>query len=161
MARSSFLLAALCLAALAAPASAQDLERGERLYALCTQCHGAAGAGSPAALAPAIAGLPQWYVEGQLLKFRAGQRGGHFDDIAGMRMRPMSLSLKGDADVSAVSAYVASLAPVDAPVSLAGADPARGRLFAPCGLSRADGSGNQAVFGLLACAATGTCSPSS
>ena len=60
-------------------------------------------------LAPAIAGLPQWYVEAQLQKFRAGYRGAHFDDIAGMRMRPMSLSLENDADVTAVAAYVASL----------------------------------------------------
>jgi cytochrome c553 len=149
MARRSLLLAALLAAALAAPSSAQDLERGGKLYALCTQCHGAAGAGSPAALAPAIGGLPQWYVESQLVKFRAGHRGGHFDDIAGMRMRPMALTLKTDADVAAVAAYVASLPPVDAPASLSGADPAKGQLlFAPCAACHgADGTGNPALFG--------------
>ena len=101
-------LAALVAALLALPASAQDpVDRGRELFALCTQCHMADGRGSHLALAPAIAGLPQWYVVAQLQKFRAGYRGQHFDDIAGMRMRPMSLALADDADVAAVAAYAA------------------------------------------------------
>jgi cytochrome c553 len=142
-------LAALVVALLALPASAQDLERGSTLYALCTQCHLSDGRGNPLALAPAIAGLPEWYVVSQLQKFRAGHRGQHFDDIAGMRMRPMSLALGSDADVTAVAAYVASLAPVTPTPVLTGGDPARGQaLYAPCAACHApDGSGNQAVFG--------------
>jgi cytochrome c553 len=149
MARSHLVLAALVVAVLAPPAAAEDPERGRKLYALCNQCHGPAGAGDPAALAPAIAGLPQWYVESQLVKFRAGHRGRHFDDIAGMRMRPMSLSLSGDADVAAVSAYVAGLPPVPPAPRLEGGDPARGQtLYTPCiACHGADGSGNQALFG--------------
>ena len=142
-------LAALVVALLALPASAQDLERGSTLYALCTQCHLSDGRGNPLALAPAIAGLPEWYVVSQLQKFRAGHRGQHFDDIAGMRMRPMSLALANDADVTAVAAYVASLAPVVPKPVLTGGDAARGQtLYAPCAACHApDGSGNQAVFG--------------
>ena len=143
-------LAALVAALLALPASAQDpVDRGRELFALCTQCHMADGRGSHLALAPAIAGLPQWYVVAQLQKFRAGYRGQHFDDIAGMRMRPMSLALADDADVAAVAAYAASLAPIAPAPVLEGGDPAKGQtLFAPCAACHApDGSGNEAVFG--------------
>ena len=149
MARSKSVLAALAVAMLAASASAQDLDRGAQLYDLCAQCHGAAGAGNPAFLAPSIAGLPQWYVQSQLQKFRAGHRGGHFDDIAGMRMRPMSLALADDADVASVAAYVASLTKMPPAPVLTGGDAARGQtLFAPCAACHApDGSGNEAVLG--------------
>jgi cytochrome c553 len=148
-------LAALLSALLAAPAwaqepaSAQDLERGRKLFALCTQCHLSDGSGSPLALAPAIAGLPQWYVDAELHKFRVGHRGQQFDDIAGMRMRPMSLALANDDDVRAVAAYVAALAPVKPAPRLTGGDAARGQaLYAPCAACHGpDGSGNEAVFG--------------
>ena len=112
-----------------ATATAQDVERGRELFQLCATCHGAEGRGNQLFLAPVIAGLPLWYVEGQLTKFRDGGRGTHFDDQPGMRMRPMALSLRtehGD-DVKDVAAYVASLAapPKPAP-TLSGGDAARG-----------------------------------
>ncbi len=142
-------LVALVVALLAVPASAEDIERGRDLFGLCTQCHMADGRGNQLALAPTIAGLPQWYVTAQLQKFRAGHRGQHFDDLAGMRMRPMSMALANDADVVAVAAYVATLAPVAPTPVLEGGDAAKGQaLYAPCAACHApDGSGNQAVFG--------------
>jgi cytochrome c553 len=132
-----------------APPSADVVERGRQLFALCTQCHLKDGSGNQLALAPAIAGLPQWYVYSQLQKFKAGHRGQHFDDIAGMRMRPMSLALAKDADMQAVAAYVAALPPVVPKPVLTGGDAARGQaLYAPCAACHApDGSGNQVVFG--------------
>lgn len=90
-------------------ASAPDLARGEQLYALCTQCHGTNGGGNAAALAPAIAGLPAWYIEGQLKKFKTGMRGLHPDDTGGLRMYPMSRWLRDDADQKSVAAYVSGL----------------------------------------------------
>jgi cytochrome c553 len=136
----------LVLASLAGGAAqAGDVARGEQLYQLCTQCHGEMGEGSHLALAPAIAGLPEWYVLTQLKGFRAGYRGQHFDDIPGMRMRPMSLTLKSEADVEAAAAYVASLAPVKPAPELEGGDAARGQaLYAPCTACHGpDGGGNQ------------------
>lgn len=157
MPRSTKLLTAagaLLLAAFAAPAaSAQgeaDLERGEQLFVLCTQCHGDDGGGMPMALAPAIAGLEAWYVEAQLEKFQKGWRGGHPDDIAGMRMRPMSLWLDTNQDThedrKAVSAYVASLPPADPAPTLEG-DAGRGQtLYAPCTACHGtEGKGNKAL----------------
>lgn len=109
------LVAAVAMAFVAMAAGAEDeapsvdMANGKELYELCAQCHGAEGQGNRVFLAPAIAGFDQWYVEMQLASFRTGNRGLHFDDISGMRMRPMSMTLRTDADVKDVSAYVASL----------------------------------------------------
>jgi cytochrome c oxidase subunit 2 len=85
----------------------------------------------------------------QLEKFRSGLRGTHHEDIGGMRMRPMSMWLRGDADVAAVAAYVASLPAVRPEPELAGGDAERGQaLYGPCIACHAvDGSGNQALSG--------------
>jgi cytochrome c553 len=138
-------------AAWSAPAQAQNAERGAELFQLCASCHGAQGEGNQLYLAPAIGGMPLWYLEGQLTKFREGGRGTHFDDIPGMRMRPMALSLRsehGD-DLKDVAAYVASL-PVQKPEpTLAGGDAARGAAhFAVCQACHgAQGEGVQATNG--------------
>ena len=121
-------LVSIALLALAQPALAQDMDRGRELFQLCAACHGEQGEGNALFLAPGIGGLPSWYVEAQLVKFRDGGRGTHFDDIPGMRMRPMALSLRtehGD-DLKDVTAYVSSL-PVHKPApTLSGGDAARG-----------------------------------
>ena len=131
---------------LAPPALAGDLDRGEQLYKLCAQCHGADGGGDPAALAPAIAGLPEWFVDRQLKKFKNGNRGTHFDDIAGMRMRPMSMWLASDEDVADVSAFVAAMARVQPEATLHGGDPEVGKnRYIPCvSCHGAAGEGDQA-----------------
>ena len=79
----------------------------------CGPCHGPNGQGNPSIGAPAIAGLPVWYVQAQLTKFRDGIRGAHPDDAEGLRMRPMARTLEAR-DVEAVAAFVATLPP-DAP----------------------------------------------
>jgi cytochrome c553 len=134
-------------ALVAPPALAQDVARGEELFQLCQQCHGQRGEGRPIALAPSIAGLPQWFVEGQLHKFRNGGRGTHFDDISGMRMRPMSMWLRDDADVANVAAYVASMAKVDTESTLKGGNPETGKQkYTPCiACHGVNGEGNQAL----------------
>jgi cytochrome c oxidase subunit 2 len=107
---------------------AQDLARGEELFDLCATCHGAEGQGNELFLAPNIGGMPLWYLEGQLELFRSGARGTHFDDIQGMRMRPMALSLRtehGD-DLKDVAAYTASLPSVKPAATLMGGDAERG-----------------------------------
>jgi cytochrome c553 len=111
MARCKNLVIAAAVAVfLLAPACfAQDVARGEVLYALCTQCHGDAGQGDPLALAPAIGGLGAWYVESQLKAFKSGVRGTHPDDVGGLRMHPMSLFLRSDEDIASIAAFVSSL----------------------------------------------------
>jgi cytochrome c oxidase subunit 2 len=115
------------------------------LFQLCQQCHADQAQGNSLVNAPSIAGLPQWYIENQLKKFKAGGRGTHFDDLTGMQMRPMAMSLQSDEQISTIAKYVAEL-PVQKPApTLQGGDPNRGKvLYAPCtACHQADGKGSQ------------------
>lgn len=85
------------------------MSRGAELFETCQPCHGAEGQGNPDIEAPAIAGLPQWYIEAQLTGFQNGWRGKHAEDLPGLRMRPMAVTLNHDGDIPSVAAYVASL----------------------------------------------------
>ncbi len=93
----------------AACAPPEGMQRGAELFETCQPCHGEAGAGNADIQAPAIAGLPQWYIEAQLQGFQAGWRGKHHEDLPGLRMRPMAVTLNHEGDIPAVAAYVASL----------------------------------------------------
>ncbi|MEE3332621.1 MAG: c-type cytochrome [Myxococcota bacterium] len=121
----------------AAFAEGEDLANGEAVFNTCTPCHGAAGEGTDLASAPAIAGLPQWYVEVQLDKFQNGARGKHPDDVEGLRMRPMARSLMDSKRFSAarvkdVAAYVASLPVVETPHTVEGNAENGKALYTPC-----------------------------
>lgn len=126
---------------------ADGVARGEVLFQNCSQCHGADGRGDSLVPAPQIAGLPAWYVSAQLTHFQGGIRGAHQDDVAGLKMRPMSRTLKSAKDVEAVAAYVASL-PYDKPgATVAGGDSTKGQAaFATCTACHgADGAGNETL----------------
>ena len=118
--------------------------RGQEVFETCVPCHNVDGSGDPAVGAPNIAGMKAWYVEKQLEKFRTGVRGAQFNDMEGMRMRPMAQSLDSDADVAAVARYVESLPAVRHAASLPG-DPQAGQaLFATCSACHGEnGGGNQ------------------
>lgn len=120
---------------------------GAELYRACESCHGPEGAGDTVQGAPAIAGLPEWYVSSQLERFQTGIRGKHPDDVQGLRMRPMSLQIRDEAERTAVAAYVASLTPVKNGATIAGADAAAGQQsFVMCVACHGPtGEGNQAV----------------
>ncbi len=148
--RAAFVSLALA-AGLGEAALAQDLERGRELFELCASCHGAEGQGNELFQAPAIGGLPAWYLERQLMMFRDGVRGTQFDDLLGMRMRPMALSLRtehGD-DLKDVVAYVASLPSVKPAPTLQGGDATKGAThYAVCQACHgAAGEGVQATNG--------------
>lgn len=139
--------AGLVAAAIALPgvAAADDNQRGRALYGLCAQCHGVSGGGMTLSLAPAIAGLDQWYVESQLKMFRSGARGTHPEDVGGMRMHPMSLWLRKDEDITAVASYVASMPRARPEPSVEGGDPQKGQaLYQTCQQCHGpEGQGNQ------------------
>ena len=82
---------------------------GAELFKGCVPCHGSAGEGRMALGAPAIAGLPAWYVSAQLERFQTGVRGRHADDAEGLRMQAMSRQLRSGTERMAVAAHVASL----------------------------------------------------
>lgn len=127
------------------PAGAAKPPTGEALYAYCVSCHGRDGKGNADLAAPAIAGLPQWYVEGQLRKFRTGLRGAHPDDLEGLRMRPMSRTLANDRDVQAVAGYISSLPLAVVPPALSGGNAEAGKAsYATCTACHGpEGLGNQ------------------
>jgi cytochrome c oxidase subunit 2 len=102
-------VAALAVVACDATPPPVGMDRGAELFDTCQPCHGEAGQGNPDIEAPAIAGLPQWYIESQLQSFQAGWRGKHAEDLPGLRMRPMAVSLTRDGDIASVAQYVASL----------------------------------------------------
>ena len=106
------------------PAAAHTPQGGHDLYESCKTCHGEKGEGRAYIAAPAIAGLPTWYVESTVKKFRTGLRGAHPDDVEGLRMRPMSRQMASELEVRTVSAYVAAMAPTRTAPTLAGGDAA-------------------------------------
>ncbi len=122
-------------------------ERGAELFKTCVPCHGQDGGGNPALHAPAIAGLPDWYLRTELRKFAHDIRGAHPDDTEGHRMRPMARSLYHDGDVEAVAGYVSKLPPVPQTHTLSGnAEAGQATFTAVCiACHGPDGKGNIAV----------------
>lgn len=102
--------------------------RGAAVYKTCVPCHGTNGAGDLALRAPAIGGLPDWYVSAQLTKFKGDIRGAHPDDMEGHRMRPIARTLYHEGDIEAVSAHVAAMPRIwQEPAYSAAADTSAGR----------------------------------
>ena len=119
---------------------------GQELFAACATCHGAKGEGNPTIAAPAIAGLPAWYVEAQLVKFRTGVRGAHPDDLEGLRMRPMSRQMKDEGEVRRVSEYVAAMPQTKPAKTLDGDATAGAASYATClACHGPTGAGNEAL----------------
>lgn len=123
------------------------LARGEALYATCAPCHGEVGGGSQKLGAPAIAGLPRWYVQAQLEKFQAAERGGNAFDTTGIRMKSMSWSLDLPGDLESVAEYISTMAPARPAPVLAGGDVQAGQAaYQVCAACHGpDGKGNEAV----------------
>lgn len=140
-------IATLAMVGCIRPDGAKKTLPGKELFAACASCHGETGTGQANIAAPNIAGLPAWYVEAQLVKYRSGARGNHPEDLEGLRMRPMSRQMMDEAEVKAVSAYVASLAAVKSAPSLQGGDASAGAAaYATCLACHGDkGQGNQAL----------------
>ena len=99
---------------------------GAELFEACVPCHGDAGQGKPAISAPAIAGLPAWYVSAQLERFQTGVRGRHGDDVEGLRMQAMSRQMRSGMETQAVASHVASLPPITNIAAITGGDPVAG-----------------------------------
>jgi cytochrome c553 len=136
-------LAVFGMAACSNPTPQAGMELGAELFETCAPCHGDAGQGNVDIAAPAIAGLPQWYVEDQLRGFQNEYRGDHASDLPGLRMRPMAVSLTRDVDVPSVSQYVASLDPLYPESTLHGNAGAGAASYAVCVACHGeDGLGN-------------------
>ena len=140
----SFLIVGTLLTVGAATGFSQADSRGKQLYVNCTICHQADGGGSALLEAPAINNLSEKYIVEQLKKFKAGIRGGHPDDIAGLRMLPMAQTMVTEEDMQAVAAYVASLPSSSKEPTIEGGDATKGQAaYAVCiACHQANGIGN-------------------
>jgi cytochrome c553 len=148
--RVAAIMGAVALAAVAigcARGTAAAAPSGASLYGACASCHGPSGEGSIEFGAPAIAGLPQWYVTSQLQRFQNGLRGRHADDVEGLKMRAMARQMRSEAETMAVAGHVASLPVVKNPVSLPEGNPTTGQaMFTLCvACHGTKGEGNEAV----------------
>jgi cytochrome c553 len=121
------------------------LARGREVYDTCQPCHGANGGGNHELGAPAIAGLPEWYLQTQLTNFQKSMRGAHPADLEGARMRPMARSLHRKGDIESVSEYVSKLTPVAQAATMHEGDPVAGEArYALCATCHgADAKGNK------------------
>jgi len=130
------------------PEQASAKARGEAVFGLCLQCHGAEGQGDKLFGAPRIAGLPKWYILAQLEKFKSGARGKHPDDDAGNRMRPMARTL-ADTDFDIIATYVSEMKSPSKPegLTLIGGNAEKGKAtFAVCAACHGpNADGNEAV----------------
>jgi cytochrome c oxidase subunit 2 len=127
---------------------AQGFPQAEARFSQCVPCHGEQGQGRPELLAPPIAGMGAWYLESQLMKYRHGIRGAHFDDINGLRMKPMAMSLPTDEDVKLIAQYIAQLpTPTRSGLTMTSGNAEKGKaLFVTCTACHGqDGGGNQAL----------------
>lgn len=93
---------------------------GKAAYMICSTCHGAEGEGNAALHAPALAGQEDWYLKRQIQKFKDGVRGTHAEDLYGMQMRPMAMTLQSDEQINTVVEYITSLPVVHPELTLGG-----------------------------------------
>ncbi len=132
------------LASLASAVSHAADERGKQLYVNCVACHQADGSGYKLLNAPALAGLSEKYLAAQIAKFKDGHRGGDPRDATGLQMRPMATLLTNEADIAAVSKYIASLEVKPIEPTLTGGNVEKGKaLYMTCQACHgADAAGN-------------------
>lgn len=124
----ALIAAAIGIAVIAGCGTPSTADRGRQLYETCMPCHGVSGEGNLALRAPAIAGLPKWYLAAQLTKFKTDVRGAHPDDQEGHRMRPMARLLVLVNDVDLVAEHVSKMPGVWQAPDFAMADTAAGAM---------------------------------
>jgi len=86
-----------------------NVESGRKTYIYCAYCHERDGEGLQAMNAPRMAGMTDWYLHRQLVKFRDGVRGQHPKDYYGKQMSFMGRTLRDDQMIDDVIAYINTL----------------------------------------------------
>lgn len=107
------------------PIHAQEKTGADIYQQACAACHGAKGGGNAELKSPPIAGLPRWYVDLQLVRFRKGLRGAHPEDATGIQMAAIAKILEPE-DIPNIALHVSEMERI--PPQLADdADPKRGK----------------------------------
>lgn len=144
--KQSILILPICfLFTISASVFAQgDPSKGEAIYATCSACHGQNGEGLQTTKSPRLAGLSDWYLLGQLEKFRTGLRGTDPEDTYGVQMALMAKALKNGQEILDVVAYIQTLQASNPVRTEKTGDPTRGQEeYLNC--SRCHGSGGQGL----------------
>ena len=125
---------------------AGNVGAGKRLYAVCSSCHGPQGQGNAALHAPKLAGQGDWYLKRQLISYKQGARGTHEQDVFGKTMAPMAATLRNDAAIDDVVAYIMTLPDDPAPATVTGVAKYGKKRYATCAACHgARGQGVQAM----------------
>ena len=114
--------------------AAGSADVGQRLYPVCTACHGVSGQGNRAMGAPKISGQQSAYLLKQLQNFQSGIRGAAPGDAKGRQMAAMSRGpqLSSEKALNDLVAYIISL-PNNQPLQTISGDTKRGQeLYAFC-----------------------------
>ena len=83
---------------------------GERLYEkLCVSCHGEQGQGNLIFKAPKLTGMNDWYIYGQLRKFKSNVRGTHPQDIGVAQMRAIAKTIPTKQAMKDISVYISTI----------------------------------------------------
>ena len=104
-----------------------DPIEGKAIYAICAECHGQTGEGLHAANAPRLAGLRDWYLIGQLQKFRSGLRGSDPGNVFGSKMAEVAVTLSNEKALLDVAAYIGTFEAIRTTRTELTGDPARGQ----------------------------------
>ena len=104
-----------------------DPVKGQEIYRTCEACHGTNGEGLQATNSPKLAGLHDWYLVGQLQKFRSGLRGSNPKDIFGVQMASVAKNLTSEEAIEDVAAYIVTLKAGKQPRTETTGDPIRGK----------------------------------
>jgi cytochrome c oxidase subunit 2 len=91
------------------PTVTGNAERGKALYRTCAACHGENAQGNETFGGPALSGVNDWYLAGQLQNYRNGVRGEHPQDNFGRQMRSAMNVLVDTAAIDDVVSYITSL----------------------------------------------------
>jgi cbb3-type cytochrome c oxidase subunit III len=130
---------------LATALQAAETEREPFDDRYCTTCHGADGIGNEGVQAPRLAGMEDWYLRDQLVKFREGIRGTHPEDTEGLAMQPMAAKLS-DESIEDIVDWVASWDYVPAEATIEGDVDAGRQLYSSCASCHGrNGEGNEAL----------------
>ena len=114
-------------------------------YQYCTVCHGTMLQGNHSNAAPAIAGLPAWFVEQELLSFKKDWRGTTLQDFEGGEMYAVAKNLDSE-QIKAVAKLVSDLPPAPPMASIEGDQKKGAELFSACASCHGvDAKGNAAL----------------
>ena len=87
-----------------------DIQNGHDIYnMICGACHGPGAEGNKELNSPKLTGINDWYMQRQLGNFKSGIRGSHPEDKFGAQMKQMVNTMKDQAAVNDVVAYILSL----------------------------------------------------